>query len=1230
MIELSPKFKSALGTSRTTTVYPVLRIYKGVRIDEENQDFEGQSDGVINLSVKDTNLANLNGQYENYLPLLLKSPSLKTSADLINNKFTTSSVSVEISNYKYAGQKFSDNVVDYLKSVCQLFFVANGIDSIEDSLLVYTGTIRRFNQSKESVKLQLEDYTEQVLSTQVPSTLIPDDKMLYDEKVIGKPYPAVYGHINSSPLIFNKLDRFEIDKPEQKILGDWESPTEIDLQNEAIDDNHPLKVKGYLRDKAHLSVYDGAHLYIPQKGVTGWGSRRYSSGDINYTDLEFYNFDQADIGKSAALQLNSNALVYSEYEDVDGDLEGTGIVGIPARVYRPIEKVSFFSHTKNYVSSRQDIDANVSSVNKFIGYQNNRDLADNVVQEVNDDLSLLSTGPDNPLEFSYMQNLYNQDWNPDINPSPTMYWWEPTYVNEFNDVNEIQRWATKDDKWQNAGMEYEFPVQWIQNNNKSSGLHLYAANGEKAGGSFARLQVKDGVGSYPCVTKIFYDVSAFFPDGRGEHWKDSYNVYPTQFWCDRQLVKRPLKGSDALSDFINSSSYHWERNRGDIQRIPPNDWYTPASVPNSQHYFDGPFDIDNPNEDNEGHEECQRIDTDHSEQFGGSNVFQYINIIKGWNSTTSFDSIQWGAPIHTGRSGEKYQSYIFIANLRNIYVIQDVLVDSLYEKDFFGNIGGRVDEDNNLIDRIEDIMVDILDNELNFSQNIQQNSAFDGWKYDFTLNEQKEVKEVFEGLFQSSIGIPSYNNFGQFKLIPIHQNLNNITYELIESKDVYSYNFTLTKLDDVKNSVNVKYYKNYASGELEEETGYFLVLNEDDIDSPSYSTYDSITQQLYDDESLHYNIDYYGLTSEEAKLEVESEYIRDRATAIKLQKRLVSFYANQHLILKCDLPLKYLGLESGDYIRLDQLINDDKVFGYDYTQPQIKNGQYVYPVFFITNITKSIDKVSIEAIQVHHGDYSIPDGIVFNEETDTPFISDNGSNIGNTNTQLPDPFDDPVYSEETINTEESTPTLFDISLTGNSILNNGLVTITVSESIQSDWSYLVYLTKISTDDGTGITFEDTAGQPYTLPDGDYTESNQPQFGNGATAANLLQISTSTSDLADNFNGQILISKLWAIEPANASMEFEIKVFPLSMEGLTDSSYTRFANFKQLGENVTHPFGDVNGDYVTNILDVVRLAKIANGTATNVQDDELERADMNDDGITNILDVVILVNLILGQ
>ena len=56
MIELPPKFKQAIGNGIRTSLYPVLRIYKGVRIDAEGQDFEGNATEVINLSIKETNL----------------------------------------------------------------------------------------------------------------------------------------------------------------------------------------------------------------------------------------------------------------------------------------------------------------------------------------------------------------------------------------------------------------------------------------------------------------------------------------------------------------------------------------------------------------------------------------------------------------------------------------------------------------------------------------------------------------------------------------------------------------------------------------------------------------------------------------------------------------------------------------------------------------------------------------------------------------------------------------------------------------------------------------------------------------------------------------------------------------------------------------------------------------------------------------------------------------------
>ena len=52
-------------------------------------------------------------------------------------------------------------------------------------------------------------------------------------------------------------------------------------------------------------------------------------------------------------------------------------------------------------------------------------------------------------------------------------------------------------------------------------------------------------------------------------------------------------------------------------------------------------------------------------------------------------------------------------------------------------------------------------------------------------------------------------------------------------------------------------------------------------------------------------------------------------------------------------------------------------------------------------------------------------------------------------------------------------------------------------------------------------------------------------------------------------------------------------------------------------------GDVNGDGVINILDIVQLANMI------LSDDYQESADLNGDGNLNILDIVQLVNIILG-
>ena len=57
-------------------------------------------------------------------------------------------------------------------------------------------------------------------------------------------------------------------------------------------------------------------------------------------------------------------------------------------------------------------------------------------------------------------------------------------------------------------------------------------------------------------------------------------------------------------------------------------------------------------------------------------------------------------------------------------------------------------------------------------------------------------------------------------------------------------------------------------------------------------------------------------------------------------------------------------------------------------------------------------------------------------------------------------------------------------------------------------------------------------------------------------------------------------------------------------------------------------GDVNGDAIVNILDVVMLVNFVLGS-DNPTTLEQNAADYNQDGVLNILDVVSTVNIILG-
>ena len=1155
MLELPVKFKRALGNGVRTSLYPLVRIYKGVQIDDPLDS----ATEVINLSIKETNIGG-----EAYNPLLLNSPSIKSSADIINSKYTISSVSLSISNNQYNGKIFSDDVQSLLNAVVQVYYASNGIDTLDDCLLVYTGTIRRYSQSAETLSLTLEDLTQQKLATQIPSTTLQDED-LYSEEQIGQPYPMVYGYVDKSPTVINKLNDIELDKPNEELFNVWNAANKISFKNPYIDSQHVLIVHNWLNENASLSVYNDGYMPIMEELAKKFGSREYPNLETN-----IYTFENANANGSAKFNLNENSFLYESYTEEEDVLVGTGEIGLPTRIYRPVEKVSFYAknHGKSTISGEDDYTF-VRSSNKFYGYTNDR--LDNITKVVN----VLGNDNDN----SDLDSKYDENWD-----TGDKTWWKATNIND-NVTQEGEFTETIDQNHVDAGYDGNFNVDLIQNNRNNTGLHINSqirTSHPESGGAYARLELNKDIGNYPCVTKILYHIQYTTP--QNEHYTIDYQdddiflssrlrYQPVSFWVERQLLNADKENNYEFDDMDNDNN-RWQSNY-DLE-----DWFTECQVPNREHSF-------------HINESERRYETSNT-NLNGIEGTDYDNVIIGFGTTNAYDSIQWGMPLIKSQGGSQQQVSSVMANLNNFYTLQDCLITDIYNQDYFASIVGRIDGSGEPIAKPQFILADILKNELNYEGNVELPDVGieDNWIQSFTLNEQKEAKSFVEGLFKSSVYIPSFNSKGEFKFLYMVDKETDFTqYPIINNEDIIKYSFSLTKLDDVKNQVNVKYKKDYGSGDYLEETGYGITDNNGTI----RPTLEDVTW-AFEGSDNNYYIDYYGLKSEDAKLEFESEYIRDELTARKLQRKLLMWHCNQHLIAKIDLPPSYMNLEIGDTIRFDELIGGKLAFGQDYTQEIIKNGQPVYPIFFVNKITKSLDKVSIEAVQIHRGELG------FDDEMASNYI-------------IPNPYDQDIYEPEV----ESENILNVNWATGTNFATEPLTAI-IDTDIQGDIDVNYWLREVNVPAGTvdleygdtSSTYENGSWEIGEIPHLNYTIfdetiiQNDDNYGGSVTLTNAIENSLELAEQYDGFTFEM-----------HFTMQVDI------FNDLADTKYLDFSFIPFLAQ------GDITGDQVVNILDIVAMVQFILGL-TDLSDAEFSAGDVNDDEIINVLDVVQLVDIILGN
>ena len=90
MIQLPSLFQASIGKGKRTALYPLVRIYKNVRIDDQDSWADAKH---INLCTKDVSFM-VNDELVHFKPILLSAPSIKSDCDLIRNKYKISKLTL--------------------------------------------------------------------------------------------------------------------------------------------------------------------------------------------------------------------------------------------------------------------------------------------------------------------------------------------------------------------------------------------------------------------------------------------------------------------------------------------------------------------------------------------------------------------------------------------------------------------------------------------------------------------------------------------------------------------------------------------------------------------------------------------------------------------------------------------------------------------------------------------------------------------------------------------------------------------------------------------------------------------------------------------------------------------------------------------------------------------------------------------------------------------------------
>ena len=281
------------------------------------------------------------------------------------------------------------------------------------------------------------------------------------------------------------------------------------------------------------------------------------------------------------------------------------------------------------------------------------------------------------------------------------------------------------------------------------------------------------------------------------------------------------------------------------------------------------------------------------------------------------------------------------------------------------------------------IVKDLMNREFGQGDFVTKNTADSNYELNFSIDKPQKTVDVLQQVAQNT---NFFYKTGLSNSLPTVIGMKN-TYagddvdKTILVDYIESYKFSKTNIEDLAVKCRVKYGYDYITESFKHVTEEVQVPNTEDYK------------------------EYYGLSDndidgDEFLLEHEAPYIQDEPTAILLRNHLHELHKNQHTIIDFKINLSQgFELEVGDTINFKPIGDGDyksffSPYGVDIMSvtglpflPNISsdNQQAVLPYFMITDINKTMDSVSIKAIQIHEliGLTQIPEPPIDDDDDDT-------------------------------------------------------------------------------------------------------------------------------------------------------------------------------------------------------------------------------------------------------